>query len=145
MLENLLPPHGETLANSSNKTSNQHQARSKFGGVICCFHGLYGKRNAEVLGGISENGDWESTFCRVVSKQRGKETQEESPRTASSCPFAQRSNKASRRSASSSRRASVAEIAGLLPAFSDVFAVFLSKGNPVRTCHFLFFFFRTAI
>lgn len=66
-------------------------------------------------------------------------TWEKSPCAASCCPFTQRSNKAFRRPASSSRRASVAQIAGLLPAFSDVFAVFLSKDSAVQTCLFFFF------
>lgn len=98
-------------------------------------------------GGISGNGDWESTFCRCVQATRQRKvwnevcTWERSPLAASGCPFPSRSNKAFRHPPSSSQRASVAEIAGLLPAFSDVFAVFLSKGSAVWTCRFFVFFF----
>lgn len=158
VVETICHPHGETLPRWVQAGQNTqffkclyykyasfNQMRSKFGTVICCFHGLYLMRNAVTLGGKSGNGDRESTFCRCVQATRQRKvwnevcTWERSPRAASGCPFPSRSNKAFRRPHSSSQYASVAEIAGLLPAFSDVFAVFLSKGSAVRTCQFCFF------
>lgn len=119
--------------------------RSKFGTVTCCFHGLHPMRTAAMLAGI--------TVQRVemvtgsppsvdVSKQRGRESFETGSVLSRRrvAPFPSRRNKALCPPPSSSQRASVAAIAGLLPAFSDVFAVFRSKGSAVRTCRFFFFF-----
>lgn len=96
-------------------------------------------------GGISGNGDWESTFCRCVQATRQRTvwnevcTWERSPLAASGCPFPLRSNKAFRHPPSSSQRASVAEIAGL-QLFQMFSPCFWAKGALSGHAVFCFFF-----